>query len=135
MFSQFIQTILNFLYVCQSVSLAYFLTEIRLIKGYLQFWMRYLSEILQTRFQDISGLFLNYSEFLVCLSVYQLAYFLTEIMSIKRYLQFWMRYLPDFFGDILDILLDCFKIILNFLYVCQSVSYISTNWSFLGVNF
>ena len=69
MFSQLIQIILNFLYVCQSVSLAYCLTEIRLIKGYLQLWMRYLSEILWRHFPDISGLFPNYSEFLVCLSV------------------------------------------------------------------
>ena len=32
-----------------------------------------------------------------------------------------MRYLSDFFGDILEIVLDCFQIILNFMYVCQSL--------------
>merc|ERR1711954_110235 len=64
----------------------------------------------------------NESEFLVSLSVWWVAYFLIEIMSIDGNLHFWMRYLSGFFGDILEIFLDCFKIILNFLYVCQSVS-------------
>ena len=77
------------LFVCLSVcQLAYFLTEIRLIQGYLQFWMRYLSELLQRHSQNISGLLTNYSEFLVCLSVYQLADFLTEIRLIQGYLKF-----------------------------------------------
>ena len=56
---------------------------------------------------------LNNSEFLVCLSVCLLAYFLTEIMSIWRLIQFWMRDHSEFFGDILGIFLECFKIILN----------------------
>ena len=52
----------NFKYlVCLSVYLlAYFLTEIRLIQGYLQFQLKYLSEIFSRHSQDISGLFRNY---------------------------------------------------------------------------
>ena len=79
--------------VCVSVyQLAYFLTEIRLIWGYIQFWMRYLSEFFWTHSKDISQLFPNYSKFLVCLSAYQLAYFLTKIRLIQGYLQFCRRY-------------------------------------------
>ena len=54
---------------------------------YIQFLMRYLSELYWRCFWDISGLFQNYSKFLVCLSF------------------------------------------------CLSVSCISSNWLFLGVNF
>ena len=55
---------------CMSVSLlAYFLTEIRQIKWYLQFWMRYLSEFFWRRFWNVSILDPNNSEILVCLSV------------------------------------------------------------------
>ena len=84
--------------VCLSVcQLAYFLTEIRQIQGYLQFWMRYLSEIFWRHSWDVGTLFPNYSEFRVCLSVCQLAYSLTEIRQIQGYLQFWMRYLSESF--------------------------------------
>ena len=84
--------------VCLSVcQLTYFLTEIRLIQGYLQFWMRCLSEIFWKHSQDISGLFPDNSEFFVCLSVCQLAYFLTEIRLIQGYLQFWMIYISEIF--------------------------------------
>ena len=109
--------------VCLSVCwLAYFLTEIMSIEGYLQFWMRYLSDF----FGDILKILLDCLKIILnfwyVLSVCWLACFLTEIMSIKGYLHFWMRYLSDFFGDIIEIFLDCFKIILKILYVCQSVS-------------
>ena len=46
---------------------------------------------------DVCTLIQNNSEFLVCLSVCQLAYFLTEIIQIQGYLQFWKKYLPDIF--------------------------------------
>ena len=82
------------LLVCQ---LAYFLTEIKLIQGYLQFQMRYLSEIFWTHSQDITLQFENHFDFFVCLSVCQLAYFLTEIKLIWGYLQFWIRYLSENF--------------------------------------
>ena len=57
--------------------------------------MRYLSEIFCRHFWDICTLFPNNSKFLVCVSVRQLAYFLTEIRPIQEYLLFWMRYLSE----------------------------------------
>ena len=82
------------LLVCQ---LAYFLTEIRQIQGYLKFWMRYLSEIFQGHSLDVGTLFPNDSKILICLSVCQLAKFPTEIRQMLGYLQFWMRYLSEIF--------------------------------------
>ena len=84
--------------VCLSVcQFSYFLTEIRIIWGYLKFWMRYLSEIFQRLSWDVFAMIPNNSEFLVCLSVCQLAYFLTKIRLIQGYLQFCMRYLSEIF--------------------------------------
>ena len=77
--------------------LAYFLTEISLIQGYIQFWMKYLSEIFLRHFWDDGTLFPNNFEYLVCLSVCWLAYFLTESRQIQVYLKFWMRYLSEIF--------------------------------------
>ena len=59
------------------------------------------------------------TKFLICLSVCQLTYFLTEIRQIWGYIQFLMRDLSDFFGNIFGILLHQFQICLNFLYVRQ----------------
>ena len=56
--------------VCLSVHyLAYFLTKIRLLKGYLQFWMRYLSEIFWRHSCDVGSFVPKSSEFLVCLLI------------------------------------------------------------------
>ena len=82
------------LLVCQ---LAFFLNEIRQIQGYLQFCMRYLSEIFWRDSWDVFTLVSKYSEFHVCLSVRWFAYFLTEIIKIQGYLQFWERYLSEIF--------------------------------------
>ena len=38
---------------------------------------------------------LNHSKFLVCLSVFQLAYFFTENRLIQVYIQFWRQYLSE----------------------------------------
>ena len=85
--------------VCLSVcQLAYFLTEIRLMWGYLQFWMRYLSEIFWRLSWNVCILDLNNSDFFVPLSVCQVAHLFTEIRLIWEYLQFWMRYLSEIFG-------------------------------------
>ena len=82
------------LLVCLSVcQMAYFLTEIGLIQGYLQFWMRYLSELFWRLSWNKFTMNPKNFEFLVCLSVCQLAYFLTEIRLIQIYIQFRMRYL------------------------------------------
>ena len=83
-------------FVCLSVrQLAYFLTEITQKFRYLQFWIRYLPEILWSLSRDVVTLVPNDSEFLVCLSVCQLAYFLTEITQILGYLQIWIRHLSE----------------------------------------
>ena len=85
-------------HVCLSVCLvAYFLTVIIQIQEYLQFWKRYLSETFWRHSWDVFTLVPNYSEFHVCLSVCQLAYFLTEIIQILGYLQFWKRYPLEIF--------------------------------------
>ena len=75
--------------VCLSVcQLAYFLTEIRQIWGYLQFCMRYLSEFFLRNPFNVFALVPNLFKFLVCLSVCDLAYLLTKIKLIWGYLQF-----------------------------------------------
>ena len=80
--------------VCLSVcQLAHFLTEIRHIKGYLQFWMRYLSEIFWTQSWYIYTPFLNIYKLFVCLSFHQLAYLLTEFRPIKVYRLSWKSYM------------------------------------------
>ena len=72
--------------VCLSVcQLAYFLTEIRPKQGYLLSLMRYLSEIFWRHSRDVCTLLSNSYKFLVCLSVRQLAYILTEIRPIWGY--------------------------------------------------
>ena len=83
--------------VCLSVcQLAYFLTEIRKIYAYLEFCVRYLSELFWRLSWNIFTIKSNNSEFLVFLSVFQLVYFLTEIISIQIYLQF-LKYLSELF--------------------------------------
>ena len=100
--------------------------------------MRYLSGIFWGLSWYVFTINLSHSEFLVCLSVCLLAYFLNEIMSIWGYIQFWMRYHSEFFlrhsWDI-SALFPKYSVFLVCLSVCLSVSYISSNWSFLGVNF
>ena len=59
--------------------------------------MRYLSGFFWGLSWYVFTINLNHFEFLVYLSVCLLAYFLTEIMSIWGYLQFWMRYHSEFF--------------------------------------
>ena len=81
--------------------------------------MSYFSEISQRHYCDVGTLFPNNSEFLVCLSFCQLAYFLTEIRQIQGYLKFWMRYLSDFSGDIPEMLVHLLKMILNKLSSAQ----------------
>ena len=124
--------------VCLSVfQLAYYLTEIRLLQVYLQF-LRYLSELFWRLSWNVFTMKSNNSEFLVFLSVCQLVYFLTEIMSIQEYLQFWMIYISKFVWTHswdTSALFPKYFVFLVCLSVCLSVSYISSNWSFLGVNF
>ena len=75
---------------------------------------------------DISGLFPIFFKFPVCLSVCQLAYFLAEIIPIYGHLLFWWVIFWTFLVQIPEMLVHYFQIILNFLYVCQSVSLITS---------
>ena len=75
--------------------LAHFLIEIRLIQGYLQLWMRYISEVFWRHSWDGCSLFPNNNNVFVCLSVCYLAYFGTEYRQIQRYLLSRMRYLSE----------------------------------------
>ena len=84
---------MNFFYVCQ---LASFLTDIRQIYGYIQFWMRYISDTLWIYSWGVGTLVLNNCEFYLCQLVCQLAFFFTENRPIQRYFQFWMSYLSEF---------------------------------------
>ena len=85
-------------FVCLSAcQLAHFLTEIRQKQVYLLFWMKYLPENFWRHSQDVFTLFPNNCKLFACLSVCQLAHFLTEIRLMWGYLQFWRRYLSEFF--------------------------------------
>ena len=64
----------------------------------------------------------NNSEFCVCLSVWQLAYFLAEIRKRHISSSGWYIFL-EFLGDIHVMLVHWFQIITNFVYVCQSGSW------------
>ena len=84
--------------VCLSVCLvAYFLTEIRQILGYLQFLIRYLFDFFGRHSRDAFTLLPNKYKLFVCLSVWQLAFFLTEIRQMQGYIQFLDIYLSEFF--------------------------------------
>ena len=81
--------------------------------------MRYVSEIFWRLSWSVFKTNPTNSEFPVCLSVCKLASLLTEIMSRKGYLQFWMIYISEMFGHITGIFLDYFKF---FLTSCMYVS-------------
>ena len=129
---------MNSLYVCLVVS---WLTSLQKsgLQGYLLFWMRCFSYF----FVHISGMLVHQFKILVSLFVCQLAYFITENRLIKVYLQFWMiylsenfwrlswnkflmSYLTEFLGHLPGMFVQQIKIIPNFLYVCQSVSWLTS---------
>ena len=110
-----LQMILNVMYVCQSVCL---LTSWpKLNKGIspvldeIYFWF------LLIYYWDVSTLAPNDSEFPVCLSVCLFPYCLTKIRQRDISSSGWDIFL-EFFGDIPELLVHWFQIILNFLYVC-----------------
>ena len=84
-----------------------------------------LSDFVWRHSWKVGTLFPNNSEFNVCLSVCYFAYFLTKIR--QRYISWsgWDIFL-EFFEDIPETLVHWFQIILNFLFVCQSVSWHTT---------
>ena len=84
-----------------------------LIQGYLQFCRRYLSEFFWRLSWDVYILYPNNSEFFVCLSVCQLAYFLTDIRQMQRYLLFWMRYPSEIFWR------HSWDFVICYLFICD----------------
>ena len=116
----------TFLYVCQSIS---WLT-------YLLKWGQYRNiscpgwDIFLKFFGDIPWMFLhNFSIIKNCLYVCQSVRWLTSLLKLDKYRHIsgpeWDIFL-NFFGDIPWMLLHHFQKILNFLYVCQSVSWLTS---------
>ena len=125
-FLDYLLIILNFLYVCQSVS---WLTS-------LLIWdkCRHISssgwDIFLKFFGDIPGMLVHYFQIIlnflyVCQSVSWLTHLLKLDKSRDISSSGWDIFLK-FFGDIPRIFLDYFQIILNFLYVCQSSSWLTS---------
>ena len=88
--------------------------------------MIYLSETFWRGSRVVGTLGRNDYDLFVFISVCQLAYFLNESRKIQRYLLFWMRYLPDVFTVNPGMFLHDLQIITNFLFVCQSFSWLTS---------
>ena len=99
---------------------------IRLIKIYLQFWMRYLSQI----FGDILEMFVHYFKIITYfLYVCQSISWLTFLQILGKYRDIscsWWDIFLKFLGDILGLFVHFFQIITDFLYVCQSIGWLTS---------
>ena len=120
------QIILNFLYVCQSVS---WLTSLLKLDKYRDIsssgW-----DIFPKFFGDIPGMLVHQFQIIPnFLYVCQSVSWLTHLLKLDKYRDIsssaWDIFL-NFFGDISGMLVHYFQIILNFLYVCQSVSWLTS---------
>ena len=108
-----------------SLLVCYFFTEIRQIWGYLLILIRYLSDF----FGDIPEGFVHWLEtFTNFLFVCQSVSWLTSLLKLYKYrdisCSWWVTFLK-YFGDIPEMFVHYFKIIGNFLYVCQSISWLT----------
>ena len=126
MLVHYFQIIPNFLYVCQSVS---WLTHLLKLDKYRDIsssaW-----DILLNFFGYISGMMVHYFQIILnFLYVCQSVSWLTSLRKLDKYRDIsssgWDIFLK-FFGDISGMLVHYFQIILNFLYVCQSVSLLTS---------
>ena len=115
---------MNFLYVCQSVSWLSFLLKLCQYKDssssgtdiFLNIF-RHIPWIVPESLKMIPKSFIHLS---VC-------FFLTSLLKlIQGLLQFWMRFLSQHFVGISGMFLQSIKIIMIFLYVCQSVSWLDS---------
>ena len=106
------------------------------MQGYLLFLMRYIPGFFRHSW-DVCTLFPNNYKFLVCLSICQLAYFLTEFRPIQGYLQYCMTYLSEtFWRHSLDV---CtlfpnhynFFVCLSICQLAQSLIKIRPIWGYL----
>ena len=109
--------------LCLSVhQLAYFLTEVSPIQGYLLFWMRYFFVIFWKYSWDISTLFPNDYNFL-CPSLCQLAYSLLKLEKYRDISYFGWYIFLKFVGYIPGTFIHQFQIITKF---CQSVRWLTS---------
>ena len=125
MFVHYFQIILNFLYICKSVS---WLTS--LLK-----WDKYRDiscsgwDIFLNCFGDIPGMLVHYIQIILNISyICQSVGWLTSLLELYKYRDIsssgWEIFL-NFFGYIPGMLVHYFQIIMNFLYVCQFVSWLT----------
>ena len=119
----------NFLYVCQSVSC---LTSLLKIDKYGEYGDISCSwwDIFLKIFGHIPGILVHYFQIIPnFLYVCQSVSWLTHLLKLDKYRDIsssaWDIFL-NFFGDISGMLVHYFQIILNFLYVFQSVSWLTS---------
>ena len=126
MFVHYFKIITYFLYVCQSVSWLTSLLKLdkcRDISG--SGW-----DIFLKFFGDIPGMFLHYFHINVnCLYVCQPVSWLTFLQILGKYRDIscsWWDVFLKFLGDILGLFVHFFQIITDFLYVCQSIGWLTS---------
>ena len=121
MLVHYFQIILNFLYVCQSVSWLTFLLKLDKYRDISSSgW-----DIFLKHFGDIPGILVHCFQLIVNFLYFcQSVNWLTSLLKLDKCRDIsssgWYIFLK-FFGDIPGMLVHYFKIILNFMYVCQSV--------------
>ena len=125
MFVHYFQIIKNFLYVCQSISWLTYL----LILGQYRDISCFGWDIFLKIFVDIPGMFLNFFQINSnCLYVCQSFSLLTtlQILDKCRDISFsGCDIFLNFFRDIPEMFIHYFQIIANYLYVCQSFSWLT----------
>ena len=129
MFVHQIKIILNFLYVCQSVSWLTFLLKLDKYRDISSsVW-----DIFLKIFGGIPGMFLHHFQIILnFLYVCQSVSWLTSLLKLDKYRHIsgpeWDIFLK-IFGDIPGMLIHLFQIIPNFLCVCQSVNWLLSYWN------
>ena len=114
------------MYVCQSVHWLTFLLKLDKYRDISSSgW-----DIFLNFFGDISGMLVHYFQIILnFLYVCQSVSWLTHLLKLDKYRDIsssaWDIFL-NFFGDISGMLVHYFQIILNFLYVCQFVSWLTS---------
>ena len=125
MFLHQFQIILNFLYVCQSVSCLTFLLKLdkyrHISSSVWDIFLKFFGGI-PGMFGHLFHIILNF------LHVSQSVSWLIFILELDKYMDIsssWWNVLLIFFGDIPGMLVHFFHIILNFLHVCQSGNWLT----------
>ena len=126
MFVHLFQLILNFLYVCQCVS---WLTSLLKLYKYSDISTSGRDNFLRY-FGDIPRMFLHKLQIIsYLLRGHQSISWLAFLLKLEKYRDIsssvWDIFLK-FFGGITGMFVHLFQIILNFMYVCQSVSWLTS---------